>query len=367
MRAENLSAAARGCLLGGAVGDALGAPVEFMRWDEIKAAHGVAGLRTIVPAYGRLGAITDDTQMSLFTTEAMIHARFRAATKGMVSLQDMAWRSYRRWMHTQGEPGAPEELKPHSMLMEEPALRSRRGPGVTCLTALRGPKQPDGKARNDSKGCGGVMRAAPCGLFWLSVADAGTRPFEQGIECAQLTHGHPTGALTAGVLAQMVYAIGRGASLRDAATQAIKLVAREQSHLETTRAIEAALHLADAHGSPGPLAIRELGEGWVAEEALAIGLYAALAAPDLREGLVLAVNHDGDSDSTGSIAGNLLGALHGEAAIPSEWLEPLECRELIAQAADDLVGCFTPQMNPDYEAPESEARTAFWRRWGYNV
>jgi ADP-ribosylglycohydrolase len=367
MRSKELSAVARGCLLAGAVGDALGAPIEFMRWDEIKAAHGVAGLRTIEPAYGRLGAITDDTQMSLFTTEAMIHARFRAATKGIVSLPDMAWRSYLRWMHTQGELGAQQDLEPRSMLMKEAALFSRRGPGLTCLTALRAPKQLDGKARNDSKGCGGVMRAAPCGLFWLSVADAGTRPFEQGIECAQLTHGHPTGALTAGALAQMVYAVGRGARLRDAAIQAIDLLAREQGHLETTRAIQATLHLADAHGIPGPLAIRELGEGWVAEEALSIGLYAALKAPDLREGLLLAVNHDGDSDSTGSIAGNLLGALYGEAAIPSEWLEPLECRELIAQAADDLVDCLTPQMNPDYVAPESVARTAFWRRWGYDV
>lgn len=210
------------------------------------------------------------------------------------------------------------------------------------------------------------MRAAPCGLFWLPVADAGIKPFKQGIECAQLTHGHPTGALTAGVLAQMVYAIGHGAGLRDAAAQAIDLLSREQDHLETTRAIEAALHLADTRGSPGPSAIRELGEGWVAEEALAIGLYAALVVPDLREGLLLAVNHDGDSDSTGSIAGNLLGALHGEDAIPSEWLEALECRELIAQTADDLVVCFIPEMNPDYDAPESEARTAFWQRWGFN-
>jgi ADP-ribosylglycohydrolase len=74
----------------------------------------------------------------------------------------------------------------------------------------------------------------------------------------------------------------------------------------------------------------------VAEEALAISLYCAIAAPDLESALLLAVNHGGDSDSTGAITGNLLGAIHGERAIPRRWLDALELREEIERMAEEL-------------------------------
>ena len=82
--------------------------------------------------------------------------------------------------------------------------------------------------------------------------------------------------------------------------------------------------------------MESLGGGWVAEEALAIGLYCALVARDFAHGVLLAVNHGGDSDSTGSIAGNLLGLVQGEKAIPGRWLERLELRDVITEVADDL-------------------------------
>lgn len=90
-------------------------------------------------------------------------------------------------------------------------------------------------------------------------------------------------------------------------------------------------------GKPTAEKLTALGAGWVAEEALAIGVYAALAAGTFREGVLLAVNHGGDSDSTGSIAGNILGAALGRGAIPAPWLEKLELRDVIEQVAADLV------------------------------
>src|SRR6266516_3671417 len=107
------------------------------------------------------------------------------------------------------------------------------------------------------------------------------------------------------------------------------------SHEETLAAVEMAEALA-ASGMPSNTAIERLGGGWVAEEALAISIYCALVAADVREGVILAVNHDGDSDSTGAIAGNLLGAMHGVNAIPAEWLESLELRSVITEVAEDL-------------------------------
>src|SRR5260370_13160851 len=68
----------RGCLLGGAVGDALGGPVEFLDLEEIVKVYGEQGIRDYAPAYGKLGAITDDTQMTLFTAEAVLSAHVTA-------------------------------------------------------------------------------------------------------------------------------------------------------------------------------------------------------------------------------------------------------------------------------------------------
>ena len=104
---------------------------------------------------------------------------------------------------------------------------------------------------------------------------------------------------------------------------------------EALYSLKVAEILADMKMAPEQ-AIRELGQGWVAEEALGISVYCALVSRTFREGVRLSVNHDGDSDSTGSITGNLLGALYGVKSIPQKWLEPLEFREVIAEVAGDL-------------------------------
>ena len=57
----------------------------------------------------------------------------------------------------------------------------------------------------------------------------------------------------------------------------------------------------------------------------------------MEDGIIMAVNHSGDSDSTGMIAGNLLGLIYGPQAIPERWLEELELRDVITQVALDLV------------------------------
>jgi len=105
---------------------------------------------------------------------------------------------------------------------------------------------------------------------------------------------------------------------------------------------------------PRDAAIAQLGEGWVAEEALAISVYCALRARNFKDGVILAVNHDGDSDSTGSITGNLLGTMHGSKAIPREWLAQLELRDVIAELAEDLYAF------PDWDI---EFEGQIWRKY----
>jgi ADP-ribosylglycohydrolase len=93
----------------------------------------------------------------------------------------------------------------------------------------------------------------------------------------------------------------------------------------------------DSGLKPSPEVIERLGGGWVGEEDLATSLYCALAAQDdFARGVLLAVNHSGDSDSTGAITGHLLGLMLGVGAIPEKWLAELELRAEIESMAGDL-------------------------------
>jgi len=329
-----------GCLLGGAVGDALGAPVEFMRRFEILQRFGAPGITHYAPAYGGLGMITDDTQMTLFTAEGLIRSWVRLCFKGTTSYVRVTANAYLRWLETQGiSPGFRMDFgyDETGWLFQQRELHACRAPGNTCLSALESKRTLGEPACNDSKGCGGVMRVAPVGLFmWRLRKHASPRhTFRLGTDLAALTHGHPTGALTGGVLAVLIQALTDDASLPEALAVAKTLLRAEAGFEETLHAIEMAETLADS-GLPHETAIARLGQGWIAEEALAISIYCARVAQDFRHGVILAVNHDGDSDSTGAIVGNLLGAMHGVRAIPGEWLEPLELREVITELAEDL-------------------------------
>jgi ADP-ribosylglycohydrolase len=310
-----------GSMVAGAIGDALGAAIEFDSIATIRRQHGPSGLTAYAPAFGRAGAITDDTQMTLFTADGILHASSARAEDVVESIR----RSYLAWLRTQDSSAVVPEARSDE-LSEEPVLHSQRAPGNTCLSALYagGHGTPESPL-NDSKGCGGVMRVAP-------VAALPGDWFHIGARAAALTHGHPSGYLSAGVLAHVVARVVRGAALRVAVDDAMDVLTTWPDHEETTAALHAALALA-ASGDITPEALETLGGGWVGEEALAIGVCCALLAPDVRTGLLLAVNHSGDSDSTGSIAGNLLGAVHGTAALPSDLLEGLEARELIEHVA----------------------------------
>ncbi len=336
-----------GCLLGGAVGDALGRPVEFESMGGIIKRFGSNGIAAMVPGAGGLYEITDDTQMTLFTAEGLLQAW--AAPRHGGSVPDFAAavkRSYLCWLTTQGEyEGAiSSEKGGDSRLLAIEGLHRRRAPGDTCLSALReGTYNEDGIVSNDSKGCGGVMRAAPAGLLTARIVNAGSADtarlaFEIGCTTATLTHGHPSGYYPAGVLAAVIATIITGGSIEDGINIGLGFLDSRTGAEETSAAVRSAVDLwRNPRIVPSPESIATLGGGWVGEEALAISLYCALVAgDDLVRGVRLAVNHSGDSDTTGAIAGNILGALLGEHAIPRDWLNRLELVDVIRQVGNDL-------------------------------
>jgi ADP-ribosylglycohydrolase len=252
----------RGCLLGGAVGDALGAGIEFMSLDEIGRRYGPAGVTGYVPCYRRSSAITDDTQMTLFTAEGLLRAR-----RGGGDVPGAVWQAYQRWLLTQA---------------------------------------------------------------------------------AALTHGHPSGYLAAAAFAQMISHLASGGTRPDAVGEALAAVPGASGSGEVSVALAAAVAAAAA-GPPSTETMCSLGAGWVAEEALAVAVYCALTAADFRSGVLLAVNHGGDSDSTGAICGNLLGASLGVRAIDADLLDDLEGRDVIRQVADDLYDVFAEGAEPSAE------------------
>lgn len=338
----------RGCLLGGAIGDALGAPIEFMSLDEIRRSFGAEGLQDMAPAYGRVGAITDDTQMTLFAAEGLIRAQVRYAGRGICHPPSVIHHALLRWLHTQGEtsPAFPryDDAWPDGWLVQRKELFSLRAPGMTCLSALRASKRFGDEARNDSKGCGAIMRIAPIGLF-IRIDDhptEGTAPlaFTMASESAKSTHGHVSSTLSSGFFSLIIAHLARGAALVDAIAASKVWVEHAEESQEVVAAIDGALAMAASDAASTPETVERLGAGWVAEEALGISLFCALRAESFEHGVRLAVNHGGDSDSTGSLTGQLLGTLWGADAIPSRWLGQLELRDIIDELARDLVGVF---------------------------
>ncbi|WP_066913634.1 ADP-ribosylglycohydrolase family protein [Millisia brevis] len=348
-----------GCLLGGAIGDALGGPVEFWDLDRIRRECGAGGVTEYVaeivdgkPTYGR---ITDDTQMTLFTIEGMIRGSVRQ-DRGLGFAIGAVRHAYDRWLDTQMHSSPTGDRD--GWLITEEWLYSRRAPGSTCLSALEEAREKksgippyDLQARNGSKGCGGVMRSAPFGWLPTGWVRRDDTPFELAAQAAGFTHGHPTGKLASGAFAALIAALMRGTPLPEAVDTVLTQLSGRPHHEETTRAIMGAV---DAMARPASSeTIESLGGGWIAEEAFAMGLYAALvhSGPgEVLDALSLAVTHSGDSDSTGAICGNILGALHGESALPPELAFEVEGRGTILTLADDFVYEFTAhkRLHGDY-------------------
>jgi ADP-ribosyl-[dinitrogen reductase] hydrolase len=331
------------------VGDALGAPVEFDSWSQIQLRFGASGVRNYASAYGRPGAITDNTQMTLFTAEGLLRARNRLMDRGAAEVEAVLHRSYERWLLTQVQdpeqvPWDPDcgDSSNSGWLIRQAFLHDRRAPGATCISALGDSYRlatPDDPI-NHSKGSGGLRGMAPVGL----VAD---EPFDLACRASALTHGHPTGWLAAGALAQLVAQAERGVPLRTALEVTTEQCRADRRGTEVVAALEQAMSLARQASHPTPARVESLGDGWVAEEALAISVFCSLTATDFREGVLSAVNHSGDSATTGALAGNLLGASLGIAGIDPDLVEGLEGRTVIQQVGNDLYHAFIDRAEPD--------------------
>lgn len=284
-----------GCILGGALGDALGYAVEFDHLHSITAQFGEGGIQSpqLDPISGK-ALISDDTQMSIFTIDGILSNVCNEAgweiTQGLIRVMT---KSYLKWLYTQtnDERVEPqyENWEPVNRLNYDlyvvPELFNRRAPGNTCLSALYERASVEhANLSNNSKGCGGVMRVAPIGLYLHNNYDSAYR---YGRETAAITHRHITSDQSSGALAAIIALIMNGKSIRQALRQTLTILEKEAGiNKETTEALKCAIALADNKSITVRDAINELGEGWVAEEALAIAVYCALKAKNFSEGVI---------------------------------------------------------------------------------
>jgi ADP-ribosylglycohydrolase len=327
-----------GCILGGAIRDSLGAPTEFMSLQQIIEKYGKGGVIDYVEFQDEIGRITDDTQMTIFTAEGLLRAFHRAHLRGIWGAYlQITYSSYLRWLFTQGSSYTQKlenSFDKNGWILANKKLFSQRAAGNTCLSALNsGICGTIVQPINDSKGCGGIMRVAPVGLlFHQDVNDA----FRIGAELAAITHGHPSGYLSAGAFASIISLINQGKKLQTAISDTIRILVEWENHEETLRSIRNAIDLFET-SQPTFKNVEKLGGGWVGEEALSIALYCALHYQnDFEKAIILSINHSGDTDSTGSIVGNIVGLINGKKAIPTRWLENLELNDFLSELTEDL-------------------------------
>jgi ADP-ribosylglycohydrolase len=309
----------KGCLLGLAVGDALGAPVDFLSLGQIREKYGGKGI-TDYDYWDKYkpGSYTDETQLSLATAKGCLNAHLNLISKGESLSLKVIYKRYLEWLNDLNDPF------------------NVRHPGYTCMNVLQGGQQGTvGNAVNDSTEASGLLRTAPVGLaFPPGMA------FREGSDYAAMTHGHASAYLAAGFLSEMVAQIIEVHSLQDAIELSIEQLVAFDNHQDLLKHLEKALEALDNQG-PMEESIQSLGKGITASEVLAIGIYCALkCASDFREGVLASVNHSGMSTSTGLVTGAILGTLLGFEAIPENWVSDLENSEEVSAVAEDMYKVF---------------------------
>ena len=331
----------RGCLLGGAVGDALGYPIELVTGAQIERRFGRAAPGALCFDGAERARVSDDTQLALFTAEGLIRAQRRLAVSGAAHPTTAVAFSLLRWHGAQDGGGEVAAHGEPGWLVRDPRLRSARPPRATCVPALEALRRTASRKRgwlptverpaNASMGCGAAMRVAPCGL----AAHDHRAAFLLARDSAVLTHGHPRAYLAAAYLAALIWDLVRGASLADAMARADALLATQRDARELA-ILRRARELA-RRGVPSRRTIESLGGGWTGDEALAIALLCVLTFDGGVEAcLWRAAAHSGDSDGTAALTGHLLGAMLGLGGLPWRWTEVLELRDVIDRLATDL-------------------------------
>lgn len=292
-----------GCVLGAAIGDALGHPTEFLDPAAIRARWGERGLTGFELWWdgpdGRFAPYTDDTQMAECVLRSLIEQRVGGwdldRTMGDLAERFVAWMK-----HPQG---------------------GHRAPGNACLAGCQAlaagtPWREAGGP--DAGGCGSVMRAWPFGLAWID--DPG-RAERDAVAHSALTHRAPIALAACAGLAQGVAAAVRG----EDPAEVCRLMTQAAFRYDERTGGMIGWAVSEAREGVEPDVVFDRLRAWAAHEAIAAAAYLFARHPDdPRAAMLEGANTPGDSDSIASIAGALIGARVGLSRLPPEWVEGVE-------------------------------------------
>ena len=330
---DELKSAYRGCLLGLAVGDALGAPADKLDMAQIREDFGPGGLMGYTDDGPR---VTSHTQLCAFTANGLLLGQTRGQISGKMApfVRYMAL-SQKEWAKAQ---------RPHATLERTfcwvywvDAFRRRACADSRMLEMLAAdhigsPEEPI----NRLDGCGSLTAAVATGLFGADTA-------RLGAEAVALTYGHSTAILSGAILSELIYRTihRRDADLRQLVEESLVRVEEVfADQFPKTRTVTAAVRYAMDLAAEGPNAIEQL-VCQTAPQVLAGAVYTMIrCGNDFDAAMIAAVNHSGRSAAVASVVGAVLGAKLGHREIPEFYLENLEAAEDLWTLADDLcLGC----------------------------
>ena len=334
-----------GCIIGGAIGDALGAAVEGKSFHSIQKKFGKEGITDFEVKEGwggwKKGTITDDTHMTFYTIDGLIKSAIKNFNPNKVPDVKILLESYKDWLKAQNLKSMTEGIKfHHGWISDIENLNHKRTPGGSCKQAIASGIIGTLVNRvNNSKGNGAIMRMAPVGLMYYENPKIA---FEAGVDIGCLTHGHPEGYLPAGCLASIIANLIQGKSLEQSIDNTIEILKTYKNHESTLEYINKAREMVRNNIPPSQTG-KILGEGSFGSDGLACAIYYSLKNPnDFKKAVLMAVNYSKDNDSVGAITGNIMGAKVNSNNIPTNWKENVEFSKELQEAAVDL---FTEPKN----------------------
>ena len=342
----NREAVYRGCLLGLAVGDAMGYAVDSKSWDEIVHDYGPDGLLgyDLVNGYAD---VTSHTQMALYAVNGLLLGVTRGQRRGhMAPFVRYIAVGLREWSLGQHTYRSPE--RNFCWISQVQELRRRHCMDTRMLDNLdQGQLGSLEEPLNQFDTPSSLTIAIPVGLFFDNNRMQPHEIGRLGAEAVALTHGDSLTFLAGAVLAYVIAGIVQDEEtpLKDHLRQAAEVVAAQfgRSHpqaVELKHMVTRMMNLANGGNLSHQAAMEHL-KCTTAAEALVGAMYACLSAPeDFDAAMCIAVNHSGRSAAVGAVAGAILGAKLGEDALPEFYMECLENADVIRELSDDLCqGC----------------------------
>ena len=336
----------RGCLLGLAVGDAMGYTVDKRSWQEIQEDYGPHGLLgyDLVNGYAD---VTSYTQLAAFTCNGLLFGLTRGQMTGKmapffkyIALSNCEWAaSQRAW----GRPGGT-----YCWLGRREAICRRHCMDTRMVENLNRrqmgtPETPS----NNYNGPHSLTAAIGVGLFYHPDRMDQPEIDRLGAEAVALTHGSPTAFLSGAALTHIISRLlwNPKMSLKKAVLEAAEAVKEQFGHqysqaYDLATLIRHAVTFSEVHGVRAVEIMERIGCDNAAK-ALAGAIYAALVSEsDFDRAMIVSVNHSGRSAAVGAITGAILGLRMGQEALPDFYIECLEPAEILLELADDLyTGC----------------------------